>query len=89
MLIPTKDNDMSADWREHKVLMPLRASCSFQRRKARCVCVKVGHGLNAPQGFMLIPTAKTIDNTRQGIIKRLNAPQGFMLIPTLLLSGKF
>ena len=38
-------------------------------------------GLNAPQGFMLIPTPTTaIANATLEI--RLNAPQGFMLIPT-------
>ena len=38
------------------VLMPLRASCSFQRETSVQVNIAVGEGLNAPQGFMLIPT---------------------------------
>ena len=37
-------------------------------------------GLNAPQGFMLIPTV--IDEWIEQGVKSLNAPQGFMLIPT-------
>ena len=54
MLIPTKSalvkfNISSA------VLMPLRASCSFQH--TRCSAkVYIVNRLNAPQGFMLIPT---------------------------------
>ena len=39
------------------VLMPLRASCSFQRDVSLYATPSNNHGcLNAPQGFMLIPT---------------------------------
>ena len=38
-------------------------------------------GLNAPQGFMLIPTQRLSIPQPQHQL-RLNAPQGFMLIPT-------
>ena len=82
MLIPThlelNNRLAAAGW----VLMPLRASCSFQQ-----ICrpiLRYGRAirLNAPQGFMLIPTRKK-KRLRQPILS-LNAPQGFMLIPTLM-----
>ena len=38
------------------VLMPLRASCSFQRLSVSLTVRNASNGLNAPQGFMLIPT---------------------------------
>ena len=38
-------------------------------------------GLNAPQGFMLIPTIAASTMTVEEM-NGLNAPQGFMLIPT-------
>ena len=37
--------------------------------------------LNAPQGFMLIPTPASQGSLRSKF-QSLNAPQGFMLIPT-------
>ena len=38
--------------------------------------------LNAPQGFMLIPTAIAASALSPEEMNGLNAPQGFMLIPT-------
>ena len=40
------------------VLMPLRASCSFQLTMFKPEVYRVKDRLNAPQGFMLIPTNK-------------------------------
>ena len=40
-------------------------------------------GLNAPQGFMLIPTYLYRRWKHNLQHNRLNAPQGFMLIPTI------
>ena len=39
-------------------------------------------GLNAPQGFMLIPTKIAAALKEANKEAGLNAPQGFMLIPT-------
>ena len=38
--------------------------------------------LNAPQGFMLIPTDMDLSGLDFSGMNCLNAPQGFMLIPT-------
>ena len=62
------------------VLMPLRASCSFQLT-SQYPFVLLYLCLNAPQGFMLIPTLDH-ERIRGRHSIRLNAPQGFMLIPT-------
>ena len=59
MLIPTENpNQIHPASINTPVLMPLRASCSFQLAVGVCVGVEVLVGLNAPQGFMLIPTEK-------------------------------
>ena len=60
--------------------MPLRASCSFQHGYARVDSSWLS--LNAPQGFMLIPTKGTTAAYLPNGLSGLNAPQGFMLIPT-------
>ena len=60
------------------VLMPLRASCSFQHTLSGLYLQLLS--LNAPQGFMLIPTCYAIAIC--AVVFGLNAPQGFMLIPT-------
>ena len=88
MLIPT------SIWRcEQKrrscicVLMPLRASCSFQPLKIYFSPATQDTRLNAPQGFMLIPTWISCRRvTRILYPPCLNAPQGFMLIPTVSLT---
>ena len=62
--------------------MPLRASCSFQLIISASATDAVSRGLNAPQGFMLIPTMKYSLTIKLETPQCLNAPQGFMLIPT-------
>ena len=56
MLIPTSMPCWRATDTRWLVLMPLRASCSFQQNNFGAVVEVCNLGLNAPQGFMLIPT---------------------------------
>ena len=85
MLIPTDWMRVMGDAVTVRVLMPLRASCSFQRNQALTSSTHYLLSLNAPQGFMLIPTSIIAGLSIIKERKSLNAPQGFMLIPTPLI----
>ncbi len=64
--------------------MPLRASYSFQRLNSEKEYLQyINQCLNAPQGFIFIPTEMNKTNKIFEEIFRLNAPQGFIFIPTL------
>ena len=59
MLIPTLLLQTDYDPYRWNVLMPLRASCSFQPPRMKADYGLYKHTrLNAPQGFMLIPTGE-------------------------------
>ena len=58
MLIPTIFKHAPQRAKGYSVLMPLRASCSFQPTETNYIDAFYDEGLNAPQGFMLIPTSQ-------------------------------